>query len=245
MTEAQWNRCTDPKAMLAFLRNSGGACERKLQLFAVACCRSLWHLLPDERSRNAVEVAERLADGLATAKEKEAATVAARDARRDAVAARQRSGYRIPEYPAHAAAVASFAVCSFDTGVAEDAVEAATAVIAGCSLAASYRQTRLGGRRGLKRRCAGLLRELFGNPLRPAVLTPLCLHWHGGLIPQFARAIYNERQLPAGTLDASRLALLADMLADAGCTDAALVEHLRGPGPHARGCWGVDTLLAA
>jgi hypothetical protein len=29
----------------------------------------------------------------------------------------------------------------------------------------------------------------------------------------------------------------------AGCTDAALLGHLRGPGPHVRGCWAVDLVL--
>jgi hypothetical protein len=32
-------------------------------------------------------------------------------------------------------------------------------------------------------------------------------------------------------------------LEDAGCTDADLLGHLRGPGPHVRGCWAVDLVL--
>ncbi len=54
---------------------------------------------------------------------------------------------------------------------------------------------------------------------------------------------YDERGLPAGILDPTRLAMLADALEDAGCTDAALPGHLRGPGPHVRGCRAVDPLL--
>jgi hypothetical protein len=43
--------------------------------------------------------------------------------------------------------------------------------------------------------------------------------------------------------DASVLPVLADALEDAGCTDQALLGHLRRPGPHARGCWAISLIL--
>jgi hypothetical protein len=40
------------------------------------------------------------------------------------------------------------------------------------------------------------------------------------------------------------LPILADALEEAGCPDAVLLEHCRGPGPHVRGCWAVDRVRA-
>ena len=37
--------------------------------------------------------------------------------------------------------------------------------------------------------------------------------------------------------------MLADALDDAGCSDAGVLAHCRGPGEHARGCWLLDGLL--
>ena len=53
----------------------------------------------------------------------------------------------------------------------------------------------------------------------------------------------EERRLPEGTLDPDFLAVLAEALEEAGCTDPAVLDHLRGPGPHVRGCWPVELIL--
>jgi hypothetical protein len=54
---------------------------------------------------------------------------------------------------------------------------------------------------------------------------------------------YDNRTLPASTLEPDRLAVLADALEESGCADADILGHLRGPGPHARGCHVLDATL--
>src|SRR5690348_1969368 len=80
MTEAEWRGCDDPQEMLQSLGDR--ATERKLRLFLCACCRRVWDLLTDPRSRAAVEAAERYADGRADRRELAAARVAAIGAER-------------------------------------------------------------------------------------------------------------------------------------------------------------------
>src|SRR6516165_10084976 len=66
MTEPEWLACTDPRPMLEFLRGTNKVSNRKVKLFAAACVRCVWHLLTDDRIREAAEAAERGADGRAT-----------------------------------------------------------------------------------------------------------------------------------------------------------------------------------
>jgi hypothetical protein len=83
--------------------------------------------------------------------------------------------------------------------------------------------------------CA-LLREVVGNPFRPAVVAPEWRTANGGAAAKLARVIHEERRF-------GDLPILADALEDAGCTDAELLGHLRGAGPHVRGCHVLDLLL--
>lgn len=43
--------------------------DRQLRLFAVGCCLKIWHLIDHPDSKNAVNIAERFADGMATHEE--------------------------------------------------------------------------------------------------------------------------------------------------------------------------------
>jgi len=74
----------------------------------------------------------------------------------------------------------------------------------------------------------------FNLLIDPSWITPTVL--------SLAQAAYNERIMPAGTLNNDHLAVLADALEDAGCDNADILTHCRGPSPHVRGCWVVDLL---
>jgi hypothetical protein len=91
---------------------------------------------------------------------------------------------------------------------------------------------------------AAILRDIIGNPFRRSPpLPPAVLNWNDRTVPRIAQGIYDDRKMPEGTLDAARLAVLADALLDAGCDNEALIAHCREPGPHVRGCWAVDLIL--
>jgi hypothetical protein len=83
------------------------------------------------------------------------------------------------------------------------------------------------------------VRDVVGNPFRPAAFNRSNA---SSIILSLARAAYDERQLPSGELDLDRLAVLSDALEEAGAP-AEMLEHLRSPGPHVRGCWAVDLCL--
>jgi hypothetical protein len=79
------------------------------------------------------------------------------------------------------------------------------------------------------------IKEIIGNPFRPQTIDRSWLTWNERTIPLLAQAIYDERAF-------DRLPILADALEDANCTNPDILEHLRGPEAHARGCWAVDLL---
>ena len=78
-----------------------------------------------------------------------------------------------------------------------------------------------------------LARDIFANPFRPLTFQP---SWRSATAVSLAQAIYDERAF-------DRLPILADALEDAGCDNADLLDHLRSPGPHVRGCWALDLIL--
>jgi hypothetical protein len=247
MDEQEWLAGPDPDKMLHYLQTS--ASERKLRLFAVACCRRIWHLMSDERSRQAVEVTERHIEGRASDDEWKTASAAARRAWGDTSALFSPELYGLPEKRLTPEEFAKVGVLHSTTSASHalgfDAVHAIPGHWGRAMAHNVVRETARAVHEDYPRSPEGpfqaeLLRDIIGNPFRPvaidhALRTPAVL--------ALATAAHDNRILPAGTLDPERLAVLADALEESGCDNPDILGHLRGPGPHVRGCHVLDLLL--
>jgi len=171
--------------------------------------------MADEARCRAVEIAERYADGLASAEELKAANLAS-------AARYDRS--RPDRYATVAATQAARLDITRDPGTASRALGTCLAGDGGIESLSAQRS---------------LVRDVFGNPFRPVVVNPA---WLTPVAVALARAAYDER-LPSGDLERAPVAILGDALEDAGCADEQFLSHLRGPGPHVRGCFVLDLLL--
>jgi hypothetical protein len=81
-------------------------------------------------------------------------------------------------------------------------------------------------------------------PFRPVALDAAWLAWNNGTVGRLAQAAYEGRQMPAGTLEPERLAVLGDAMQEAGCEDPDILGHLRDRQQvHVRGCFVLDLLL--
>jgi hypothetical protein len=242
MTESGWLAGDDPGVLLGWAR--GRASERKLRLFACACCRALGGHLTGEAGRRAVEVAEAFADGKAAAWELERARrrstspVSAAAALPDAGRAAEEASREALARLAGVRAAGKAEVESKVWQEAESAVWWARASGAGAAAVRAVRRHAL--RRARRevaeemRRAEGraraegerwqceMLRDLLGNPFRRATFDPgrLC---DGGRAVGLARAIYEEGCF-------ADLPVLADALEDAGCADAQVLGHCRAGG---------------
>jgi hypothetical protein len=223
MTEAEWLACSDPWPMRRHLFESGQGTDRKLRLFACACCRHLWETVPERWNEGTVETCERYADGLA-----DEAELTAMRRRAHAVAGeteRMRGGWaffaaRVPFRAAQRAARTSTAACEM-------------AVPAVGSFAAEIGDDPAEARAREQRAQADLLRDIFGTPMRPPPFDPA---WRTPAVLRMAAALYEGR-----TFDG--MPFLGDALEEAGCADPEILHHCRGDAHHARGCWIVDAAL--
>jgi hypothetical protein len=231
--------------MLEFLRRR--ASDRKVRLFAVACCRRVWASLEHEEFRDAVRKAESFADGLADRDEllqahEKARAIFPRLHGKDSgpAAALTASGF-----PAPPKSPLERVVDALDDPWWEDEFDRGDRLAPALVTArhAARAAADLQGQRHLLRDAPALIAErraqaalvhcLFGNPFRPR---PACGAWLTREIVAIADGIYAERAF-------DRMPLLADALEASGCPNPDLIEHCRSGRQHARGCWAVDLLL--
>ncbi|OAI40992.1 hypothetical protein AYO40_00490 [Planctomycetaceae bacterium SCGC AG-212-D15] len=229
MTEKEWLACNEPNLMLAHLADHE-LTARKQRLFDCACVRRIWHLLLDERGREAVEVAERYADGAASldeVREAQGIALAAADA--------QATLY-LPGVPNSFSVLSAAAGTAWEFRSGADPLQHVANTIAWEGLAENGASERRAARAKLadeQKRQATLLIEVVGNPFRPIVPDR---DWFSFTVLALAKSIYDDRAF-------DRLPILADALEEAGCTNAEILEHLRSGGEHVRGCWALDLVL--
>lgn len=230
MKEDEWLTTGDPWRLLEALK---GASERKRRLLACGCYRRVQHMLGEGPFQAALKLSERFADGRASQEEIEAAVAALSIIEKDVV----------ERNPFSKAA----GLCNAATEVLRGNPFTTSSTVA---YLLAYEST--GPIRGVEwfgyaisdpnweaaeaneqTRNAVLCRDVLGNPFRPSNIDPA---WQTPSALSLAQTIYNQHSF-------GRLPELADALEKTGCCDADILEHLRGPGPHVKGCWALDLVL--
>jgi hypothetical protein len=222
MTEVEWLACPERDRLLDHAMPRLG--PRKLRLFSCAVGRRVWPLLTDPRSCRAVEVAELISEEVGYGD----------------------GGWRKHSDLCWAAADAAHAAEEEALSPARQArARAAWLTLATARFAipyhVKYHAAFVVGIGAETRHVEGLfqcrlVRDLCGNPFRSVAVDPNWRRWHDDTVAKMARIIYDEQRF-------DDLPILADALEDAGCDNANILAHCRGPGPHVRGCWVVDLLL--
>ncbi len=221
LTERTWETCKDSTAMLECLQ--GKASERKLRLFAVACCRPL--LKPKQWEHEALDIAEEVAEG----KPKRALR-------------KEWEGWQTwlmeDDSPLHWALHFALDPDLQKTGLDADFTEWVADLCPDSKnqsyLIGSGARLRSGSKkRPDLARQADLLRCIFSNPFQPVAFAA---SWRPRAVTTLARSIYEEQRF-------QDLPILADALEERGCDNQEVLGHCRAGGEHVRGCWVLDLVL--
>jgi hypothetical protein len=188
--------------------------ERKRWLFACACCRAVRPFAQQPRYLQALETVEQFADGQASEAE----------VRRVCLAAQAGRG---PGSLWFAEAITSLASPSWRD----------VPLVPGHAARALRDTTGAADWSAALRIQAEILRDLTGHLYHTVRINPNSLPRQAGFTPrQLAEVIYQDGAF-------HELPVLADVLEDAGYAEGVVLDHCRGPGLHARGCWVVDLIL--
>ena len=227
MSEERWLGCMDPLAMLCFLH--GRASGRKFRLFTVGCARDLLAQGKDERTAYSGRADVDAGDPAPLCGRFETAILEAEAWADGKGTLGDTMGWLV-----------NLSVC--DVISDEDVAHAALGFDADVGLwLAPIEQV---VPRMIGQYCthpAHYIRDIFGSVFHGEIPNPPS---RNATIRALAEQVYQDRLLPIGHFRLDRLSMLVAALEEAGCTDAALLEHLRAPGPHVRGCWALDLVLS-
>jgi hypothetical protein len=229
MYKKMWREGQHTDRMLSLVRNLKPRNLRKVQLFAVACCRRVWGYYPTDAQRELVIALEdyiesRVPWPVVQAK-REPAVAWAEEAFRNELRAKAARDPHAPGELERALTPLTYARCP---------IHATEADVGGIKRVARDSMTnRLWAAGDHDPEQCDWLRCIFGNPYEPVAFDP---SWRTEAVVGLARGMYEAR-------DFAPMPVLADALEDAGCAAADVLAHCRGPGPHVRGCWVVDLLL--
>lgn len=231
-TAEEWAQFSiPPQGALRDIDSCMGRCGL---LFAAACCRHVWHLLPDPRSRTAVSAAEMCADGLMNMAALKAAEQRALEAVEAHVQELPDMQFMVtPTYYAMRAASCLTGQNSGRRPISGAGTWTGEAMAWFLAPSPQDRAKRDEVKNDEARRQVMWLREIFGNPFHPITIDPV---WLTSSVVTLAQAIYDDRAF-------DRMPHLADALEEAGCTNEDILNHCRQPGEHVRGCWLVDLIL--
>ena len=227
MTEAEWRiAASHPyylmRAKQHVVRTSS---RRKARLFAAACCRRGWPVLPPA-SRALLEVVEAAAD---SGDEAAASWGVFRRALVEQERVEKDDDGSLESYTAR-----HLVGTVLRTAIFPGSVDELGEVLAGSDLLLAVSADADLGSGDAAAAQAAILGDVFGNPFRPVSFSPA---WRTDTAVAVARQMYESR-------DFSAMPILADALQDAGCDSADVLDHCRDPnGVHVRGCWVVDLVL--
>jgi hypothetical protein len=236
MSEHDWMKSTNPGRLLSFLHTHLSA--RRRRLFACACCRTARALLDDKPTWEAVLLAERFADGLATARELDDAREAVNQLYADTYERVPRHAIRATIRCSITAAKdlrqlnftwADVALALELTSIPPDELYEASEEWEDAANNPFWETDLIPGEE-----MAHLLRDIVGNPFQRVAFDPA---WRTSDVVALARGIYDDRAF-------DRMPILADALQDAGCNNRDILNHCRNTSKlHTRGCWVVDLAL--
>ena len=233
MTSKEWDRARKIAKMLAVLQVASN--DRKIRLFAIACCRQVPEWSDDKRILRALGAAEQFANGELTEDELRKQFVVVHRAhnallnsvrglntkkkRAESLILLSCMSLLIPSPPREKPTAEIQSVVGGLIGDFDDEAEAALGAAVVTRFQILFPQ---------------LLRDIFGNPFRSVAFSS---ERRTDTAITLASQMYESREFSA-------MPILADALQDAGCTNEDILSHCRDPKQvHVRGCWVVDLVL--